>query len=244
MGGTAQNTQPPATRDLRPKEEYDDPWEWSTTHSIIFKEGEEVLPAHCVKAFPDQSFRNKVSDCVAAADKQQQQQPQQQQAPVNNAGKTVTSKHDRHDYVNTNIQPPSGREADGRSCSEEGDINKTRAGGEVASSSAAEKGAVGGARPKESTQGATCPTKRLGNYEEPWDLSFTRGKLEECFKAKISTSDDGATAQEEEKPPPQAAAGGAQAQPAPDTRPQEGYEKPWDWKPDRKVSFLLGFLVG
>ncbi len=73
---------------------------------------------------------------------------------------------------------------------------------------------------------------RSGNYAEPWNISTTQKALEEKLRA-VSISE-----QEQLSSSAQAQAGSAGASPRPgphqaDTRPQEGYEKPWDWKPGR-----------
>ena len=95
-----------------------------------------------------------------------------------------------------------------------------------------------GARPKErSTPTRTKQTRdvRLGNYEEPWDRSNTQTILEEAFLAhKIQVS----PSKESQVPSHSPVAPASQPHSEHtlgDARPQEGYEKPWDWKPHKKV---------
>ena len=109
------------------------------------------------------------------------------------------------------------------------------------------EGNFGGARPKE-RQGQATPQRikqqkgsasdgRIGTYEEPWDLSSTTNMLEEAFLSKKFQPPP----REKVSPTKEVTAAVGAASPKhypPDTRPQEGYEKPWDWKPHKKVSFV------
>ena len=75
-------------------------------------------------------------------------------------------------------------------------------------------------------------------YEEPWDLEIAQNEIEDQF--------DGVLVGEwiiREKPDQKVEGDGAQrskgdgqqqASQSADIRPQDGYEKPWDWKPHRK----------
>lgn len=202
------------------------------SHSIIFQEGKEA-PEGCVKVCPDESKKNAVKSSNTD----------------DNADESVhdyeNSTCKRHDYVNTQIAPPPSRlppKSSEVSSSRTAAVQNVGDQGLNGSQNTQEQGAVGGvgARPKDVAQmvprgASSLPVdRRIGNYEEPWDLSMTREKLEECFKAKVSTSDDVEIDQKEEKKSSES----PKIISSPDTRPQEGYEKPWDWKPDKKVCKL------
>ena len=94
-------------------------------------------------------------------------------------------------------------------------------------------------RPKERstpTRVKQVRNSRLGNYEEPWDLTSTRTILEEAFhanKIQVSPSNESPAASSNLNETPTSQFNSQDT--LVDGRPQEGYEKPWDWKPHKKV---------
>ena len=95
-----------------------------------------------------------------------------------------------------------------------------------------------------------CPEndQRIDNYEEPWDLTSTQKDLEDRIKAHVSCTEptlivssdtDLASAQPLKEMPKtihtaEIVCDAASSIPCSDTRAQDGYEKPWDWKPHKK----------
>lgn len=201
--------------DARPQQEYEQPWDWSKTSSILFAAGEE-------------SQTNPTGGDAA-------------NALPNNANA-------RHNYVNATVEPIVKCLPDG---TEQLTVCQVTLEDDAPNR---QSPTHGGARPKE--RGTPTPAPRTkqargaaaGNYEEPWDLSCTQNILEEAFLANkflVSTDDKGGTGgvKDETQQSPKrngdvsltsAPQADDTAQPT-DSRPQEGYEKPWDWKPHKKV---------
>ena len=194
-------------------EEYEPPWDGSKTNNVI------------------------LSDCSGSINSGNFE-PRQGQV----------HKPIRHDYVNAQVEPIADTELSRLT------DNLSAACQVVVEDQIEHHSPHGGARPaatcvhtgKQKQPRGLMGDSRLGNYEEPWDLSCTQNILEEAFLAnkfqvpdKTSTPEncDGARSSSHCSP----RNGDVQvpsnrSQEPSDSRPQEGYEKPWDWKPHKKVN--------
>jgi hypothetical protein len=177
--------------DRRPREDYDEPWEWSAKQSAM-------LQAHM--------------------DTESQAQTAPNKTPLMTPKRTKTPA----DSVSSENPKPNGLAKD--SPVHNGDVQPTEV--EPLPSTSSQLVDHGGQQKRDT---------RVGNYEEPWDLSSTQRDLEDKIKA---ASISGGMVSETEKataPPKEpGAVGGACAPHVMDKRSLEGYEKPWDWKPHRK----------
>lgn len=178
-----------ASRDQRPREDYDEPWEWSAKQSAMF-----------------QARMDSTQDATG------QQSAPANKTPLMTPKRTKTTSEEQESASNGLPSPapvPNGPTAE-----------QPNGGGE-----GAEQQHPGGQQKRDT---------RVGNYEEPWDLSSTQKDLEDKIKA---ASIGGGPPSEQQTNGEKAAKDGGGASAAPhisDKRPLEGYEKPWDWKPHRK----------
>ena len=243
---------PPEATDMRPKEDYDEPWEWSAKHSQMLQSqfesvGHNVIPPHFI------------SDTNASETRTPQLK---RTAP----GPASGSKSGEDDGLGSGsgsgsgglgspvdlegvIAEPLGQEAAGEveapveavvEAEAEADVDEdtyeatdsymvTRTKGSIEPDSDDEgytplQSEFGPSGPKPPNGGSTekSDNQRVGNYEEPWDLTSKQKELED----KIKAASDRASREKAKSnvPPPHES----------DTRSQEGYEKPWDWKPHQK----------
>ena len=268
--------------DMRPREEYDEPWEWSQTHSMIFDHmvnndtgsggsggQNRSTPLMTKRTTADTNtterppgFGTIVAEAEASITSmslqlQEQEEQQQQQQEGEQSGSPdveevidppeeadvleVVEEPERYDYENMkddySIPVP---EKPPENMTEEEYERYTQLREEY-----------------ERTQVRQCPEndKRVGNYEEPWDLSSTQKDLEDRIRAHVSaagTSGGTVTVTNDDTPSTQAipqlelssteitntnaqiSPSGPPVVPDGDSRPQEGYEPPWDWKPHKK----------
>ncbi|KAK2177553.1 hypothetical protein NP493_593g01045 [Ridgeia piscesae] len=175
--------------DLRPREDYDEPWEWSVKQSAL------------LQAQLHQSTNQNASPTSGG---------QRGSVPLMLIRKSATA-----DGTKERLAPKAEVEED-----DEGYTHLRE-----------EFGLAGPPKPKDSS--ASCSTKApvIGNYDEPWDLTSTQRELEDKIKAASGHSSN--------KDQPQKSSSGNPTRPAPpgqksDVQTADGYEKPWDWKPDKK----------
>ena len=180
---------PHEVSDLRPREDYDEPWEWSVKQSAL------------LQAQLHQSTNQNASPTSAG---------QRGSVPLMLIRKSATA-----DGTKERLAPKAEVEED-----DEGYTHLRE-----------EFGLEGPPKPKDSS--ASCSTKApvIGNYDEPWDLTSTQRELEDKIKAASGHSSN--------KDQPQKSSSGNPTRPAPpgqksDVQTADGYEKPWDWKPDKK----------
>ena len=182
------------TTDLRPREDYDEPWEWSVKQNALLQA-------------------------------QLQQSTNHSGAQRGSAVPLMLIR--KSDGVKDRLAPKAQVEED-----DEGYTHLRE-----------EFGPAGPTKPKDTSvvpcpgkPTMPCPAKApvIANYEEPWDLTSTQRELEDKIKA--------ASAHSSSKEPPssqQKSNSGSPARAAPpgqksDVQTIDGYEKPWDWKPDKK----------
>ena len=293
---------------MRPREEYDEPWEWSQTHSMIFDQmgsmnndsqqsrntplmTKRTNTAAAATAASNDDKPPGLGEIVAEAEKSvtnmslllQEEEKRQQQQREQEAGEgsdvpAATPSPDVQEVLDPAM-------ADVLEVVEEPDIEYENMKDDY-DKPVAEKAAARGEMNEEEYERYTqlreeqrtaanmqCPEndkRTAGNYEEPWDLSSTQKDLEDRIKAHVvstagtsggtlvvnsdaadtptaqppqavvnidgadSTSSPSAAAAATGEESPSAAPASAGSPSAPDTRTQEGYEKPWDWKPHKK----------
>ena len=199
--------------DSRPQQEYEPPWDLSKTNVIL-------------------------SDCAGSMNTDNSEQQQGQ-----------VHKPLRHDYVNAQVEPIADTELSRLT------DNLSAACQVVVEDQVERHSPHGGTRPaatcvhtgKQKQPRGLMGDSRLGNYEEPWDLSCTQNILEEAFLAnKCQVPDKTSTPKNCDGVQSSSLCslrnGDVQvpnrSQEPSDSRPQEGYEKPWDWKPHKKVKTI------
>ena len=186
------------TTDLRPREDYDEPWEWSVKQNAL------------LQAQLQQSTNHSGAQRGSAV-------------PLMLIRKSAVA-----DGVKDRLAPKAQVEED-----EEGYTHLRE-----------EFGPAGPTKPKDTSVVVPCPAKAtvpcpakaplIANYEEPWDLTSTQRELEDKIKAASASHSSS-----KEPPPQQKSSSGSPARAAPpgqksDVQTIDGYEKPWDWKPDKK----------
>ncbi len=209
--------------DLRPREDYDTPWGWgsSNQNNMVFNKEDQPSTSNqnCTPLMTP-----KRTNCNVNGEREAVSNGEEGSGVVQEEGKSSGDKHSK-DYEQAQTTEEDKEEEE----EEEGYMHLNE---ELANKAAAEVTTTDN-NPSAGPDVRPKHQPRAGNYEEPWDLSVTQKELEQKFRA-VSMSE-----QEQLASSDQAQAGSAAASPGPgphqtDTRPQEGYEKPWDWKPDRK----------
>lgn len=241
--------------DIRPREEYDEPWEWSQTHSMIFDQiglpteasaqptrgtplmtkrtnvpeskppglAEVVAQAEASVSSMSLALREEEESTASALpneEEEEEEEGEEEEPAVQEVIEVVEEpemeyENMKDDYDKPAKPPELDEEEYERYTHLRDEFPKVR----------------------------QCPEndKRVGNYEEPWDLCSTQRDLEDRIKAHVSAAGtSGGTvsvnattpsSNPETEPEVSNASG---PMPDSDTRTQEGYEKPWDWKPHMK----------
>lgn len=224
---------PPVTRnislaeatDMRPKEDYDEPWEWSKQSLLLQSQlesaGTNVIPPHFRLATGASQNRTPQLKRTAAGPASGSKDTEGSEGTDSGDGGSAGSPM----IAEAPAAEPEVVDADAddtyEATSGYEQTQRTKAPGEPDSDD-------DGYTPLREEFGPSGPkppdtdTTRTGNYEEPWDLTSKQKELEDKIKAASVCV-----------PREKAKTTG----PAPhesDTRSQEGYEKPWDWKPHLK----------
>ena len=250
---------PSASRDRRPREDYDEPWEWSAKQAMFQAQMENVVGSES-----QQPAQNKTPLMTPKRTK-----PQGEGASEGEAGpaqvpdvapKIDGEKHPANGIEQSHAPPPQQNGpkpvSTGEGAGEEEGCprsHKELASGEGAQNPHPPPHAGPRSPAPSHPTGQQKRDTRVGNYEEPWDLSSTQKDLEDKIKAASISGGGGGGA----GPPSggggagiagpssdqtngdrasreQGASGGGPPPHKSDSRPMEGYEKPWDWKPHRK----------
>ncbi len=218
--------------DVRPKEDYDEPWEWSAKQSLIIQSHIETgnIPPHFLTNQSQQANRTpQLSKRTVAASSQgggdgaaaspdQEDRELEPGAPKDK----MDVAEDAHYEVTTRPPDDPGEDNEGYTHLREefGTIGPTPPDSLTRNSTTAS--ATSSSAQQEKQQSKEDSSK-VGNYEEPWDLQSKQRELEEKMKAASDRASKGGGGVDTGSPPHNA-----------DPRAQEGYEKPWDWKPDKK----------
>ena len=240
------------SQDIRPKEDYDEPWEWSVKQAMLLQQMESMSAGQ---------GSGHGTPLMQAKKSPAQGSPLSAKKTAGDKGPTTVDNHahdpddyEKHEYEKARV--PGEEEED-----------------EAYTHLREEFGSEGPIDTNQQNQVKNIPA---GNYEEPWDLCSIQEKIEDKLKeannrvarAKVgSTSSAISTSSASTKPVAAPSASptsanvvadsssnsssgnlskGASATstasinsgaPPPhesDDRTQEGYEKPWDWKPHKK----------
>ena len=194
------------SQDSRPKEDYDEPWEWSKQRMLLQAQLENIDP-HCIP--PD--FLS-----------QQTPTPQLKRTNVDESDEVVSktppccespnaSRHTPSDVVTPSMPEDAESGSEDERYEERYEATQPNQ-----HDSDYEEGYTHLTEDATATE-QTVPVSSTANYEEPWDLSAKMHEIDEKLKAAAASEEQLSTVPHES-----------------DTRSQEGYEKPWDWKPHQK----------
>ena len=213
------------SRDIRPREDYDEPWEWKQRNlfcpssqfgseasgqssSVANEKGTPLMTKRTTQPAVGAEALDIEAELEDEGGEKSPDGPDYVNAP--HGGKSLTNHdEDEDDEGYTHLREEFGSRGPAAPVDSSNKVNKS------------ESNKV----PEE------VP---VGNYEEPWDLSFTQKDLADKLKAasdRASRAGPGAGSSVPET------GGGSPPQDMPhetDLRPQEGYEKPWDLKPHKK----------
>ncbi len=218
--------------DVRPKEDYDEPWEWSAKQSLLLQTQIETgnIPPHFLTNQSQQANRTPQLSkrTVTAASSQGGGGEGAAASPDQEDGglKPGASKEkmdvveDTHYEVTTRPPDDPGEDNEGYTHLREefGTIGPTPPDSLGRNSTAA---STNNSTAQQEKQQSKEDASKVGNYEEPWDLQSKQKELEEKMRAASDRASKGGV--DTGSPPHNA-----------DPRAQEGYEKPWDWKPHKK----------
>lgn len=234
----------PEATDMRPKEDYDEPWEWSVKQNVMLQaahmeSASQNLPPHFLTNHTrtPQLKRTVVNAPVTVAKASPEDYEDEEEDSVDG------ERDEEPDVVET-IEPPLAQSED---VEEESTYETTyecttRAGGD------SDDEGYTHLREEFGPSGPKMPLEGMGNYEEPWDLTSKQRELEDKIKAasdrasrdqSVPSAKNNVKDQEPKEESERgegASTSSASGLPLPqaDTRSQEGYEKPWDWKPHMK----------
>lgn len=184
------------SKDQRPPEEYDAPWEWSMNQNIL----------HHMEAANGNQSRTPLMTPKRTIS-----------APASSQSHGATGSNGQESSDKFSLDGEQGKSVEDKKPDEEDEDDEGYTHLDLEQTGVKAPAASGpDVRPKD----------RTGNYEKPWDLTTTRNELEEKLKAVSmleKSKSGGATASGGPSPPHES-----------DTRPSEGYDKPWDWKPHKK----------
>lgn len=203
----------PHNLDIRPKEDYDEPWDWSKQTALLASlETAGNIPPHFIS---NQNRTPQLQRTKLATQGSLDSEPDSDKLPhsMNASTAAYTEAYGEPKRTQSPQQQPEEENSD-----DEGYTHLRE-----------EFGPSGPRPPQEAAGPAPGPApgpgaknQRIGNYEEPWDLTAKQKELEDRFKA----ASDRASRERS-----------VSNMPAPhevDKRPQEGYDKPWDWKPHQR----------
>ena len=245
---------PPEATDKRPKEDYDEPWEWSAKQSLLLQSqlesaGHNVIPPHFISLPSASQTRipqlkrtapGPASSTSSVAKESQEGESVGTDSGDGGAGSPTDEPDAGGASAEAAVTAPAAADVSAAPASAEDgqdaavdvdDTYEATSGYEQTQRTKAEDSDEEGYTHLREEFGPSGPkppdtdTRRTGNYEEPWDLTSKQKELEDKIKA---ASDQ--VLRSETKPVKSTG-------PAPhesDTRSQEGYEKPWDWKPHLK----------
>ncbi len=217
--------------DVRPKEDYDEPWEWSAKQSLLLQSQVETgnIPPHFLTSQTQQTNRT----------------PQLSKRTINTAAArggngdgASASPEEEADGKAEAVPVEAAYEATGPRTRGDNDPGSDDEGYTHLREEFVERptppdslGRNASASSSENQKQQSKDQPKVGNYEEPWDLTAKTRELENKIKAASdrasrgdSSAKSGAVSTEDPGTPPHEL----------DTRAQEGYEKPWDWKPHKK----------
>ena len=220
--------------DVRPKEDYDEPWEWSAKQSLILQSQVETgnIPPHFLTSQTQQINRtpqlSKRTINTAAArggggDGASASPEEEADGKMEASGGVTEVVEDTYEATRPRTRGDNDPGSD--------DEGYTHLREEFVERPTPPDSLGRNASSSEHQKQRSKDQPKVGNYEEPWDLSAKTKELENKIKAasdRASRGDisakSGAVSTGDTGTPPHEL----------DTRAQEGYEKPWDWKPHKK----------
>ncbi len=218
--------------DVRPKEDYDEPWEWSAKQSRLLQSQVETgnIPPHFLASQTQQTNRtpqlSKRTINTAAAkggggDGSSASPQEEADGKVEAArGAAAVTEDTHYEVTRTRRDNDPGSDDEGYTHLREEFVDRPTPPDSLGRNSSSNA---------EQQQQQPDSQAKVGNYEEPWDLTAKTKELENKIKAASDRASRGEGSAKSE------VAGDTGTPPHElDTRAQEGYEKPWDWKPHKK----------
>ena len=217
------------SQDNRPKEDYDEPWEWSKQSMLLQSHlenmGPQYIPPHFLPT-PKQTCTPQLKRTNVAEGKENVLDIAVNSSPVHQSQGTSCQ--------STCVTVNSGEDAGSGS---EDDRYEERYEATIPHDDSDYEGGEGYTHLTDDTNAQIVPGSSTANYEEPWDLSAKMHEFDEKLKAAADSVNQTAPV-----PPHENDQRSQEGYEKPwdwskqkmDDRPQEGYEKPWDWSQHRK----------
>ena len=214
--------------DVRPKEDYDEPWEWSAKGFILQSQVETGnFPPHFLASQTQQM--NKTPQLSKRNTARGGSGDGASASPEEEADGKMEASGGVAEVVEETYEPTRARtRGDNDPGSDDEGYTHLR---EEFVERPTPPDSLGRNSSSEHQKQQSKDQPKVGNYEEPWDLNAKTKELENKIKAasdrasrgEISAKSGAVSTGDPGTPPHEL-----------DTRAQEGYEKPWDWKPHKK----------